>query len=87
MAVVLVSFAEPIVSDGVTYTAEAWGAPMDGNLWEGWIAFTPRGGGVRIRSPRETTQPNYVDTEYWATGLTLVYLEGALTRALEAREA
>ena len=31
---------------------------------------------------RETTQPNRRDTEYWATGLTYVYLEGALHRAL-----
>ena len=35
-----------------------------------------------IRSGRETTQPNRTDTAYWATGLTPVYLEGALTRAL-----
>lgn len=83
MAVVLVSFAEPIVSDGVAYTAEALGAPLDRNLWEGWIAFTPVNGGASIRSPRETTQPNFVDTEYWATGLTPVYLEGALARALD----
>ena len=35
-----------------------------------------------IRSGRETTQPNRQDTAYWATGLTPVYLEGALERAL-----
>ena len=35
-----------------------------------------------LRSPRETTQPNRQDVEYWATGLTPVYLEGALRRAL-----
>src|SRR5262249_20090927 len=35
-----------------------------------------------LRSPRETTQPNRTDTEYWSTGLSLVYLEGALSRAL-----
>ena len=37
---------------------------------------------MAVRSPRETTQPNRRDTEYWATGLTPVYLEGALRRAL-----
>jgi hypothetical protein len=36
-----------------------------------------------VRSPRETTQPNRADTEYWATGLTPVYLDGALARALK----
>ena len=35
-----------------------------------------------VRSGRETTQPNLADLEYWATGLTPVYLEGALKRAL-----
>src|SRR4029450_11306906 len=32
---------------------------------------------------REATQPNLTDLRYWATGLTPVYLEGALARALE----
>ena len=36
-----------------------------------------------VRSGRETTQPNLTDLEYWAQGLTPVYLEGALRRALE----
>jgi hypothetical protein len=54
---------------------------------EGWIEFDPvaEPAGVHTRrTPRETTQPNRVDTEYWATGLTPVYLEGALARALSA---
>jgi hypothetical protein len=49
--------------------------------WQGWIEFLPEDGGLPVRSGRETTQPNRVDTEYWATGLTEVYLEGALMRA------
>ena len=57
------------------------GAATDG-LWHGWVEFIPVEGGAPIRSPRETTQPNRADTEYWATGLTPVYLEGALQRAL-----
>ena len=39
-----------------------------------------------IATGRETTQPNRTDTEYWATGLSEVYLEGALQRAFD-REA
>jgi hypothetical protein len=34
-----------------------------------------------MRTGRETTQPNRPDLLYWATGLTAVYLEGALDRA------
>ena len=86
MAEEFVQFAELVkTKDGTTYLARAYGAPMDHGLWEGWIEFTPAGrpgGGAALRSPRETTQPNRIDTLYWATGLTPVYLEGALERAL-----
>ena len=34
-----------------------------------------------MRTQRETTQPNLADLEHWATGLTPVYLDGALRRA------
>src|SRR5262245_1530581 len=36
-----------------------------------------------MQTARETTQPNLADLEYWATGLTPIYLEGALNRALD----
>jgi len=59
-------------------------------MWQGWIEFDPidePAGRDTLRSPRETTQPNRTDTEYWATGLTPVYLEGALKRALSPPKA
>lgn len=55
---------------------------MPDGMWEGWIEFAPIGGGTALRSPRETTQPNRKDAAYWASGLTAIYLEGALGRAL-----
>jgi len=83
MAEIFVAFPTRIASrDGHFYTARACGGKTVDGLWRGWIEFTPVDGGAPIRSPRETTQPNRVDTEYWATGLTPVYLEGALQRAL-----
>jgi hypothetical protein len=83
MADVLVTFNDPVIAlDGVIYTARACGREMPDGRWEGWIEFEPSDGSATIRSPRETTQPNRVDTAYWATGLTPVYLEGALHRAL-----
>ena len=85
MAEVLVQFTEPIVADGVAYRADACGAPTSDGLWQGWIEFTPTSGGPSIRSRRETTQPNRVDAVYWATGLTPIYLEGALQRTLRPR--
>lgn len=72
----------------ISYVARACGAEADDGLWQGWIEFVPFDGeGIVLRSPRETTQPNRVDTEYWATGLTPVYLEGALRRALNPLQA
>jgi hypothetical protein len=83
MAEILVRYRLPVRnSDRLQYEARAYGAAIDQVLWEGWIEFVPIGGGRTLRTPRETTQPNRVDTAYWATGLTGVYLEGALIRAI-----
>jgi len=83
MAEVLVTFSDPVTApNGVMYSARACGREMPDGRWEGWIEFEASDGSAIIRSTRETTQPNRVDTAYWATGLTQVYLEGALHRAL-----
>ena len=82
MAETLLEFQAPVTgSDGSTYSARAVGAEVPGANWHGWIEFTPIDGGEPLCSPRETTQPNRTDVVYWATGLTRVYLEGALARA------
>jgi hypothetical protein len=83
MAEVLAEYSNTIVGpDEVRYRAQAVGAPGPDGLWEAWIEFLPTGLDAPIRSPRETTQPNHADAVYWANGLTSVYLEGALNRAL-----
>ncbi|HVH29623.1 MAG TPA: hypothetical protein VM818_22905 [Vicinamibacterales bacterium] len=83
MPEVLSHFEEPLRwTDGRTFRAQACGASMPDGLWEGWIEFIPVDGGKPVRSPRETTQPNRTDAAYWASGLTPIYLEGALARAL-----
>lgn len=83
MAEVLITFSEPIQSrSGDVYIARACAAPRDTGMWEGWIEFLSPAGGEPLESGRETTQPNLADAEYWASGLTPVYLEGALERAL-----
>jgi hypothetical protein len=55
---------------------------MEDGLWEGWIEFLPGDGSPVLRSRRETVQPNREAAVYWATGLSQVYLEGALARTL-----
>jgi hypothetical protein len=82
MPEVLVEFAESVADEaGNTYTARACGGEMPDGRWQGWIEFVPVGSGEPLRTSRETTQPNYTDVAYWATGLTPIYLEGALHRA------
>lgn len=83
MAEVLVQFTTPVKSDdGELYVAKACGGIADDGLWNGWIEFTSERTGQAVRSARETTQPNRSDLLYWAEGLTEVFLEGALERAL-----
>ena len=83
MAEVLVEYSDVVITSGAhRYMARACGAEGPSGQWQGWLEFVDVESGDVVRSPRETTQPNRVDTVYWATGLTAVYLEGALSRAL-----
>ena len=79
-----VQFTTPVQdSTGRTYLARARGEPSSDGMWHGWVEFLPSDGGQALATGTETTQPNRTDAEYWATGLTAVYLEGALQRALD----
>ena len=91
MVEVLLTYEKPVIGEaGRRYAARACGRLTENGLWEGWIEFVPFAGAGDdspvLRSERETTQPNRADTEYWATGITPIYLEGALRRTLEPRE-
>ena len=81
---VLVEFDESMEGDdGRRYRARVLGAQTTLGHWEGWLEFTLlEDEASTFSSGRETTQPNYTDLGYWATGLTRVYLQGALRRAL-----
>jgi len=85
MAEVLLEYRTLIfANDGLPYRARACGAEArDGtSRWHGWIEFCSLDGVSPVRTARETTQPSRTCTTYWSTGLTPVYLEGALRRAL-----
>ncbi len=88
MGEVLVKFDEPIAGPrGKAYFAQAVGKEVEDGLWEGWIEFqTVAPEFDALASGRETTQPNRANLEYWAQGLTEVYLEGALDRAISLAE-
>jgi hypothetical protein len=83
MAEVLVDFEAPVAYDSELYSARAVGRfGASTHMWEGWLEFLPRAGGDPVVGGVETTQPEREHLIYWATGLTPVYLEGALRRAL-----
>jgi hypothetical protein len=82
MAEVLVAFEEPVRDDGSHYQARAVGRLADDGMWEGWIEFIPLGGSNEVLvTSVESRQPEKEHLVYWATGLTPVFLEGALQRA------
>lgn len=68
---------------GQWYRPRAYGDPQPDGTWDGWLVFFPVGGGSAIASDRETTQATLQALTIWAAGLTGVYIEGALARALE----
>ena len=83
MAQTLIRFDTPVTyRDGRQYRVQACGRERENGQWEAWLEFEDVDTGEILRSQRETTQPNQKDAAYWATGLTPVYLEGALDRIL-----
>ncbi|HEX9107741.1 MAG TPA: hypothetical protein VF832_10945 [Longimicrobiales bacterium] len=82
MAEVLFSYDAELSDDqGRIYRARACDRQREDGSWEGWLEFVPLDGGPVVRTARETTQPSHQHVEYWATGLTAGYLDGALHRA------
>lgn len=69
---------------GSSYRVTTWGEEREDGTWRGWLEFKPRTGrGPTLRTGQETTQPSRDALAYWATGLEMVYLEGAFRRALD----
>lgn len=68
--------------NGVVYDVSACGEPSGDGNWQGWLEFHPEDASKpRLRTARETTQPDRRALEYWATGLEPLYFEGAFERA------
>jgi hypothetical protein len=72
-----------IDASGRFYRPRAYGDLRPDGTWDGWLVFFPVGGGPAVATTRETTQAAFQALTVWAEGLTPVYLEGALARALK----
>jgi hypothetical protein len=83
MAEVLMSYDTPVIAPEGRYHARAIGRLAEDRMWEGWFEFQPLDtDGPVIVGSVESRQPEAHDLAYWATGITPVFLEGALDRAL-----
>jgi hypothetical protein len=68
--------------DGTIYVARICAKERTDGTWEGWLEFhTTDRDKPMWRTGRETSQPNRVSIEYWASGLEPIYLDGAFARA------
>ena len=84
MSELLRSFDERILDDSGEYHARVIGRLANDGMWEGWLEFVPiegRSADTLLISPVESRQPEREHLAYWASGLTVVYAEGALRRA------
>lgn len=70
-----------------TYRPAAVGRLRSDGEWEGWIEFVGSDGVKQVSTDVETTQPDAEAFRYWANGIGVAYLEGALARALRRRTA
>jgi hypothetical protein len=84
LAEILRVFDEPIGHSSGTFHARVVGRRADDQMWEAWLEFVPIDppGGEAVITSVESRQPAEDYLEYWAQGLTVVYAEGALDRAL-----
>lgn len=69
-------------SDGISYLVRSYGDERSDGTWIGWLEFHPNDAIAPVlKTDQETSQPNQMDVEYWATGLEPIYFEGAFGRA------
>ena len=67
--------------DEETYRILVYGRCRPSDIWQGWLVFERVSDGRRFDTEVETTQPTAEAVLYWGSGLTDVYLDGALERA------
>ena len=79
----LQEFERRITDDqGTIYRVFLFGRSRPADTWVGWLVFERISDGQRFSTDVETTQPNAEAVVYWATGLTDIYFDGALVRAM-----
>ena len=82
MDAVMMQLSETVSDERGTFHALVMARDRNDGGWEGWLEFVPvDNDSCRYATPSETRQHDRVTMERWASGLTAVYAEGALSRA------
>jgi hypothetical protein len=82
MLVRILQYPDRIASGRDVYRVSAHGERQEDGRWSGFLVFTPIIGGRSVMTERETTQSSFEALDHWARGISAVYLEGAIERAL-----
>jgi hypothetical protein len=82
MLVPILQYPDRVTSGRDVYRVSAVGERQDDGRWSGYLVFTSIIGGRSVMTPRETTQSSFETLDHWARGISPVYLEGAIERAL-----
>jgi hypothetical protein len=82
MTHLMMQFPEAISDRQGTFHARVMARPSTAGGWEAWLEFVPTdSASIAFTTPIETQQRDRATIERWASGLTHVYAEGALSRA------
>ena len=83
MTDLMMQFPDAVTDARGVFHARAMARERHDGAWEGWLEFVPDDLQLSIAyiTPIETHQRDRVTMERWASGLTHVYAEGALSRA------
>lgn len=82
MTTVVMQLSETVSDERGTFHARVMARERTDGGWEGWLEFVPPDKqSCRYVTPIETRQHDRVTMERWASGLTVVYADGALARA------
>jgi hypothetical protein len=79
----MMQLSETVCDERGTFHPRAMARERSNGSWEGWLEFVPSDedrSSIYV-TPIETHQRDRMTMEYWASGLTGVYAEGALARA------
>jgi hypothetical protein len=84
----MMQFPDAVTDARGAFHARTMARERHDGTWEGWLEFVPAdaGAATRYTTPIETHQRDRVTMERWASGLTHVYAEGALSRARHISE-